>query len=105
MKLILLIPFIILPLCSCATKLDCKAGTYSTMGDNTMVRIDAWNGQITHYECASNNHSAVTRANWHGLGTLAGQAAAFGAGPAMGAGVVGLTQILNRPTSRPITNP
>lgn len=92
----------LLLLCSCMTKLDCNAGTYSTMGDNTDVTIKASKGQITYYHAGSNVHTPVTKANWHGFGVIAADATAFAAGPVPGVAVTAATQMLNRPTSRPI---
>lgn len=90
---------LLLPAC---TMLDARSGRYFTSADNRHVRLDFANGQITHYECESNLHSPIVRAHWHGLNNLAGQAAGFAAGPEAGAGVAGLTSLVNRPTSRPV---
>lgn len=93
---------ILLSLSACQTKLDCKNGTYVTMGDNTGVIIKATAaGCITYYQVGTNVHTPVTKANWHGLGIIAADAVAWSAGPVPGVAVTAATQMLNRPTSRP----
>lgn len=91
-----------LTLCSC-TMLDVNKGTYYTNADNTVTKIDAVNGHITHYESATNLHSPIVRGYGHIALGLGADAVAFGAGgPVMGAGTAAITSIVNRPTSRPI---
>ncbi len=94
-----------LSLCSCETRLDCNAGTYRTMGDNGQVTIKASNGHITYYHADTNVHTPVTKANWHGAIALGGEVAGTalglsGGGQAAGAGLVAITSIVHRPTSR-----
>ncbi len=89
-----------LSLCSCTTW-NAQTGTFYTMGDSTAFKADYRNGKMTHIEWATNLHTPVTKAHWHGLGVLAADAVSFAAGPVPGVAVTGATQILNRPTSRP----
>lgn len=92
----------------CQTKLDCAAGTYSTMGDNTDATIKAKDGKITYYHAGSNVHTPVTKANWHGVVTLGAEAAGVAAGGAIPGGqmvVPAVAAFVNRPTSRVTPTP